>query len=475
MTDRNPEGRMPAGKAEEPLPEGLTGGATPAGSPAKPEKPELLELLAPAGSPAKPEKPELLAPAGNPEKLRAALRFGADAVYLAGDRFGLRAGAGNFTLAEMAEGIAYAHRLGKKVYLAVNLLAHAGDVADLPAYLDQALDLGPDACIVADPGIVSLIRANWPRMPIHLSTQANTTNHLSARFWHDVGVKRIVLARELSLAEMGLMRANTPQTLELEAFVHGAMCMAYSGRCFMSLTMTGRDANRGDCAQPCRWSYRISEARRDGEVFPVEQDERGTYLYNSRDLCLIRHLPALMAAGIGSFKIEGRMKSAFYAATVVKAYREAIDAAWAGTWDEADLVRWDRELASVSNRGFTTGFLFGQPGETAQRTDRGGYDRTADFVAVVPEDAVCEPVAVQTAEGCTVPGWRVRLEQRNHFRQTDKLECLCPIGPAVPLEVLDMRDEAGVGIDAAPHPQMPVFAVLSAPVPAGAMIRRPCL
>ena len=190
-------------------------------------------------------KPELLAPAGNPEKLRAALRYGADAVYLAGDRFGLRAGAGNFTLEAMSEGIAYAHALGKKVYLAVNLLAHARDVADLPNYLEQALAFAPDACIVADPGIVAMIRANWPHMPIHLSTQANTTNHLSATFWHGIGVKRIVLARELSLAEMGQMRADTPAALELEAFVHGAMCMAYSGRCFMSLTMTGRDANRG--------------------------------------------------------------------------------------------------------------------------------------------------------------------------------------------------------------------------------------
>ncbi len=418
-------------------------------------------------------KPELLAPAGNPEKLRAALRFGADAVYLAGNRFGLRAGADNFTLLEMAEGIAYAHALGKKVYLAVNLLAHHTDLQELPAYLDAALALGPDACIVADPGIVAMLRAGWPDMPVHLSTQANTTNHLSARFWHDAGVQRIVLARELSLAEMTAMRANTPPDLELEAFVHGAMCMAYSGRCFMSLTMTGRDANRGDCAQPCRWSYQITEAKREGEVFPVTQDERGTYLFNSRDLCLIRRIPELMAAGIGSFKIEGRMKSAFYAATVVKAYREAIDAAWQGEWDEASLARWDHELASVSNRGFTTGFLDGTPGGEAQRTDRGGYDRTADFVALVPEDASVEAISLEHGGEGRLDGWRVTLEQRNHFRMTDKLECLCPEGPVVPIRILDMCDAEGNPIDVAPHPQMRVIAVLSASVPPGALLRRP--
>lgn len=419
------------------------------------------------------QKPELLAPAGNPEKLRTALRFGADAVYLAGNRFGLRAGAGNFSLEEMADGIAYAHSLGKRVYLAVNLLAHPSDLDALPAYLEQALPLGPDGVIAADPGIVAWLFANWPQIPVHLSTQANTTNHAAAGFWHAAGVKRIVLARELSLAEMAAIRARTPQTLELEAFVHGAMCMAYSGRCFMSLSMTGRDANRGDCAQPCRWSYRVSELKGEGESFEVEQDERGTYLFNSRDLCLLRDLQALVNAGIGSLKIEGRMKSAFYAATVVKVYREAIDALWEGDFTEARLTRWERELASVSNRSFTTGFFHGQPGSAAQRTDRGGYDRMADFVAMVPEDARGETVPGHPGLLAGEVGWMTPLEQRNHFRIADTLECLCPEQPVFSVRILSMRNEAGESVDVAPHPQMRLQAILSAPVPAGSLLRRP--
>ena len=413
------------------------------------------------------KKPELLAPAGNPEKLRTALRFGADAVYLAGNRYGLRAGADNFTLEEMAAGIAFAHALGKRVYLAVNLLAHNADYDGLPAYLESALALAPDGVIVSDPGVISLIRETWPHIPIHLSTQANTTSSASARFWHAAGVKRIVLARELSIVEMSEIRKSTPHTLELETFIHGAMCMAYSGRCFMSLSMTGRDANRGDCAQPCRWSYSITEAKRQGESFPVEQDERGTYLFNSRDLCLIRRIPELMEAGLGSLKIEGRMKSAFYAATVVKAYREAIDTAWNGTWGEDSVERWEREVASVSNRGFTTGFFDGVPGEHGQRTSKGGYNRTSDFVAMIPEDALAEQVF------SPLSGWRVSLEQRNHFRASDMLECLSPTGPVIPIRILELRDEEDNVVETAPHPQMRLTGILSAPLEPGSLLRRP--
>ncbi len=410
------------------------------------------------------KKPELLAPAGNPEKLQAAIRFGADAVYLAGDRFGLRAGAGNFTLEEMASGIDYAHEHGCKVYLAINLLAHNQDMAELPDWLEKALATKPDAVIVADPGVMTLVREYSTEMPIHLSTQANATNAASARFWHAAGVRRIVLARELSLEELAGIRADTPDSLELEAFVHGAMCMSYSGRCMLSIHLTGRDANRGDCAQPCRWSFQVTEAHHPENRIPVEVDERGTYLFNSKDLCLLRHLPALMSAGIGSLKIEGRMKSAYYVATIVKAYREAIDAAFTEAWDESLLTRLEREVASVSNREFTEGFLLGKAGPGAQRSMTGGYTSRATFVALVPEEAVGE----QTEEG-----WCIRLEQRNHFRFEDPLEYVPPQGPSRPVRLLSMKDKNGNDITTAPHAQMALHVMLSEPVPPGSMIRRP--
>ncbi len=411
------------------------------------------------------EKPELLAPAGNLEKLKTALRFGADAVYLAGNRFGLRAGADNFTREEMADGIAYAHARGRKVYLAINIIAHNEDLTGLPAYLAEALACRPDAVIVADPGVMSLVKEADPEMPIHLSTQANATNTASARFWHQAGVKRIVLARELSLSEIAGIRKDTPESLELEVFVHGAMCMSYSGRCMLSHYLTGRDANRGDCAQPCRWKYGVVEEKRPGEVFPVVEDERGTYLFNSRDLRLLRRIPELMAAGVGSFKIEGRMKSAFYAATVVKAYREAIDAAWTGEWRISDVERWEREVSSVSNRGFTEGFMDGVTGPEAQKSETGGYVRGADFVAIVPDTA---PESGQF-EG----GWRTLLEQRNRFFATDRLECLPPEGPVIPLTILALYDGDMNPIEVAPHPQMPLYADFSVKLPAGGLLRRP--
>jgi putative protease len=411
------------------------------------------------------KKPELLAPAGNMEKLRTAVRFGADAVYLAGSQFGLRAGADNFSTSEMAEGIAHAHAHGRKAYLALNILAHNRDIDNLPAYLDEVLQTNPDAVIAADPGVMALVREANPDMPIHLSTQANATNRASAMFWHRAGVRRIVLARELALEEILEIRRFCPDTLELEMFVHGAMCMSYSGRCMLSHYLTGRDANRGDCAQPCRWQYGVVEEKRPGEFFPVVEDERGTYLFNSRDLCLLRRIPDLMRIGLSSFKIEGRMKSAFYAATVVKAYREAIDSAWSGIWRESDVVRWEREVASVSNRGFTEGFLDGVPGSDAQKTAAGGYSRWADFVALVPEDAR-EPMAIPG-------GWRMELQQRNRFYLSDGLECLPASGPAFPLRLMALYDSDMNPVDAAPHPQMKLYADAPVKFPPGSLLRRP--
>lgn len=410
-------------------------------------------------------KPELLAPAGNPEKLETAVRFGADAVYLAGNRFGLRAGADNFTPDEMRDGIGFAHAYGKKAYLTLNILAHNRDIETLPAYLDIALQTHPDAVIVSDPGVMALVRAADPDMPIHLSTQANTTNYASALFWHGAGVKRIVLARELSMMEIQDIRERCPKSLDLEMFVHGAMCMSYSGRCMLSHYLTGRDANRGDCAQSCRWQYGVVEEKRPGEYFPVVEDERGTYLFNSRDLCLLRRIPSLLQIGLSSLKIEGRMKSSFYVATVVKAYREAIDSAWNGNWHESDVVRWEREVASVSNRGFTEGFWNGTPGPEAQKSETGGYRRGSDFVALVPMEA--QPTQI-------LPGvWRVQLEQRNRFYMTDHLECLSPEEPSIPIRLTALYDADMNPIDTAPHPQMKLFADLSEKLAPGSLLRRP--
>ena len=272
------------------------------------------------------KKPELLAPAGDLEKLKIAALYGADAVYFGGELFSLRAGAGNMSLAEMTEGIAFCHAHGVKCYLAMNIYAHNEDIEPLRDYLNKIKDLDLDAFIVSDPGVITMIQEIIPQAEIHLSTQANMTNYETAKFWHRMGVKRIVLARELTFEEIREIRRQTPETLEFEAFVHGAMCISYSGRCLLSNFMIERDANRGQCAHPCRWKYALVEEQRPGQYYPIEEDERGTYILNSRDLCMIESIPQLVEAGISSLKIEGRMKSVFYVATVVAAYRRAIDA-----------------------------------------------------------------------------------------------------------------------------------------------------
>ena len=272
------------------------------------------------------KKVELLAPAGNPEKLKMAVLYGADAVYLAGEKYGLRTASDNFTLEEMKEGIGFAHERGCKAYLTMNIIPHNEDFAGAAEFLDNAVQAGIDAVIVSDPGMFSLVRKTAPGLDIHISTQANVTNAATANFWYEIGASRIVLARELSLKEIREIRKSIPEDMELEAFVHGAMCMSYSGRCLLSNFLTGRDANKGDCAQPCRWKYYLMEEKRPGEYFPIEENERGTFIFNSKDLCMIRHIPELIESGITSLKIEGRVKSSFYVATVVKAYREAIDA-----------------------------------------------------------------------------------------------------------------------------------------------------
>ena len=269
---------------------------------------------------------ELLAPAGNLEKLKMAILYGADAVYIGGQRFGLRASADNFSVEDMKEGLEYAHKRNCKVYVTVNIIPHNHDLVGLPEYIMQLEEIGVDALIVSDPGIFSIVRKVAPNMEIHISTQANNTNYQSAIFWHELGAKRVVIARELSLEEISEIAAKTPQSLDIEAFVHGAMCISYSGRCLLSGYMTGRDSNKGDCAQACRWKYHLMEEKRPGEFYPVYEDEKGTYIFNSKDLCMIEHISELIKAGIYSFKIEGRMKSSFYVATLNSGYRRAIDA-----------------------------------------------------------------------------------------------------------------------------------------------------
>jgi len=367
---------------------------------------------------------ELLAPAGGFEQLQYALHFGADAVYLGGERFGLRVRANNFSDEQLAQAIELVHGQGRRVHVTLNALMHEQDLAPLRSYVRLLGELGVDAVIVSDLAAISIVQELAPDIEVHLSTQASCTNALAARRYHDLGVSRIVLARELSLAEIAEIRAQTPEGLELEVFVHGAMCMAYSGRCLISAYLTGRDANRGHCTQPCRWHYALEEEKRPGEFFPVEEDGRGTYLMNSKDLMMLDHLDELEAAGVDSVKIEGRVKGAYYIATVVNAYRKVLDGA-----DPRDLLP---ELDAVSHRPYHTGFFFG-PAE--QACDESTYVQTHDWVAVVDS---CEP---------TRPGsrlWRIEVTQRNRFFEGDELGVLTPRCPVFSVVVRELRDDEGL-------------------------------
>ena len=402
----------------------------------------------------KPVKPELLAPAGNMEKLRMALLYGADAVYLGGKLFGLRAFADNFSPEEMREAVRFAHGLHKKVYVTVNIFAHNGDIDALPGYLRSLQDTGADALLISDPGVWSVAREVIPDMPLHVSTQANTTNWAAARVWEKLGASRVVLARELSLSEMKEIGSKTE--VELEAFVHGAMCISYSGRCWLSSYLTGRDGNRGACAQVCRWEFGLTEKNRPGEVYDVAGDERGTYIMNSKDLCLLPYLPELMQAGICSFKIEGRMKSAHYVASVASVYRRAIDACWDDPEHYTVKQQWLDELEKVSHRPYTTGFALGKPDETAQACTDSSYLQTHEFTGLAR-------------------GWqqgRLTVEQRNHMKAGETLEVFRPDGSLGTLVLQDMRDAEGNPIVTAPHPQMVFSCRADEEIPADAILRR---
>jgi putative protease len=400
------------------------------------------------------QKPELLAPAGNMEKLHMALLYGADAVYLGGKMFGLRAFASNFSLAEMDEAVAFAHSLHKKVYVTVNIFAHNEDINALPDYLRSLQAIGVDALLISDFGVWSVAREIIPEMPLHVSTQANTTNWAAVKAWENLGASRVVLARELSFTEMKEIGSKTE--VELEAFVHGAMCISYSGRCWLSSYLTGRDGNRGACAQVCRWEFNLTEKNRPGEVYDVAGDEQGTYIMNSKDLCLLPYLLQLMEAGICSFKIEGRMKSAHYAASVVSVYRRAIDACWRDPQHYTVKQEWLDELEKVSHRPYTTGFALGKPDATAQVYTTSSYLQTHEFVGLVRD-------------------WdngRLTVEQRNHMKEGETLEVFCPDGSLRTLVLKEMRNQDGEPIVAAQHPQMVFTCRAAESIPESSILRR---
>ena len=396
------------------------------------------------------KKPELLAPAGDRERLRMAVLYGADAVYLAGTSFGMRSFAGNFAPEELPEAVAWAHDHGVRVHVTVNTMPRNDEVVRLPAYLEQLQEAGVDALILADMGAFSLAGKYAPRCERHVSTQASVANYVCAGAWYDLGAKRVILARELSLAEIREIRDKTPSDLELEAFVHGAMCVSYSGRCLLSNYMTGRDSNRGACAQPCRYQYYLMEEKRPGEYFPVFEDEKGTYILNSRDMCMIDHVGELMDAGLSSMKIEGRAKSAYYAAIVTGAYRHVIDDVAAGR--TVDPV-WRNEVEHVSHRRYSTGFYFGEPG---QYTENARYIREWQVVALVTD---CGPDGMAT------------LSLRNKFSTGDTLELVGPDTKPLAFVAPVMEDEAGEPLTEARHPQMVFRMRLPRPVPVWTILR----
>lgn len=405
------------------------------------------------------KKVELLAPAGDLEKLKIAVDYGADAVYFGGEMFGLRSGAKNFTVEEIKEGVAYAHARGKKVHMTVNIFAHNEDIAELEQYLHSIREIPIDAFIVSDPGVMMVIRAVIPEAEIHLSTQANMTNYRTAEFWRQQGVKRIVLARELTFGEIRELREKLPEDMELESFIQGAMCISYSGRCLLSNFMIERDANRGECAHPCRWKYHLVEEQRPGEYFPVEEDERGTYIMNSRDLCMIEHIPDLIDSGLASLKIEGRMKSIFYVATVVGAYRRAIDAYYADPEGYVFNPEWLKELKKVSHREFTTGFYYNQPTNKDQNYLTSAYTRDYTFVGLVKSYDAETGIAV--------------IEQRNKMSIGDEIEVFGPFTDYFTQKIEVLLDEENQPIEAAPHPQQIIKIRMKKPVSEKFMLRKP--
>lgn len=403
-------------------------------------------------------KIELLAPAGNLEKLKMAIIYGADAVYIGGEKFGLRASAGNFNIEEIIEAVKFVHDNGKRLYVTVNIIPHNEDFIGLSEYLKDIESAGVDAIIFSDPGVYLAAKESVPNMELHLSTQANNTNYRSAEFWHKQGVKRIVLARELSFEEIKEISERSPEDLEFEAFVHGAMCMSYSGRCLLSNYMVGRDANKGECAHPCRYKYYLVEERRPGQYMPIEEDERGAYIFNSKDLCMIEYIPELVEAGITSFKIEGRMKSAYYVASVVRAYRMAIDSYMADPINYVFKQEWLEEFSKASHREFSTGFYNNKPDSTGQVYDSSAYVRDYAFTGLVLE--YNEETGIAT------------VEQRNKMVIGDEIEIIGPKRDMFAQKLEKMWNVDDVEIESAPHPQMIVKIKMAKPVARFDILRR---
>ena len=404
------------------------------------------------------KKIELLAPAGDLEKLKIAVEYGADAVYFGGEMFSLRAGAGNLSFDEMVEGIDFAHERGVRAYLTVNIFAHNNDIEPLRVYLEKIKDIGIDAYLVSDPGVFSLIKEIIPEAEIHLSTQANMTNYQTAMFWYNLGVRRIVLARELSFKEIAELKAKCPPDLEFEAFVHGAMCISYSGRCLLSNFMINRDANHGECAHPCRWKYALVEEKRPGQYYPIEEDERGTYILNSKDLCMIEYIPELIKSGLASLKIEGRMKSSFYAAHIVGAYRKAIDSFYENPETYEFRQEWMDELKKVSHRQFTTGFYFDKPDDKDQNYETSQYTRDYTYTGLVR--------SYDESTGYAI------VEQRNKMMLGDEIEVFGPFTDYYTQELTEMYNEEGEPIDSCPHPQQILKIKLEHPVKPNWMLRK---
>ena len=401
------------------------------------------------------KRPELLAPAGDMDCLRAALHYGADAVFLAGKLFGMRSAPKNFDTDELREACELAHGMGKRIYLTCNVLPREHELSALPAFLKTAQDCGVDAFIIADLGVLEMAKQYAPNVVRHVSTQAGVTNSAAANALYHMGASRVVLAREIPLSEVAQIRAQIPEDMEIECFVHGAMCVSFSGRCLISSYLTGRDANHGDCAQPCRWKYHLFEEKREGQFFPVEEDSDGTYLYNSRDMCMIEHIPEMVAAGVSSFKIEGRAKSAYYTAVTVNAYRHAIDD-YLSEGENFILKPWIREeLEKISHREYSTGFYLG--GEPGQAVHSGGYIRHYNQVAV------CEEYLDETTSVIT---------QRNKFLVGDTLDILPPDGVPFETVCLSLTNAEGEAVESAPHPMERLIIKADKPIPAGSLLRK---
>lgn len=404
------------------------------------------------------KKPELLIPASSLEVLKTAVIFGADAVYIGGEAYGLRAKAKNFSMEDMKEGIEFAHAHNVRVFVTANILAHNEDLEGVEQYFKELKELRPDALIIADPGVFTIARKICPEIEAHISTQANNTNYLTYNFWHEQGATRVVAARELSLAEIKELRGKIPEELEIEAFIHGAMCISYSGRCLLSNYFTGRDANKGACTHPCRWKYAVVEEQRPGEYLPVYENERGTYIFNSKDLCMIEHIPEIIDAGINSLKVEGRMKTALYVATVARTYRKAIDDYLESEEKYRANMEWYKaEIGKCTYRQFTTGFFFGKPDENTQIYDSNTYMTEYTYLGIVGE---------KNSQN------QYMIEQRNKFSVDEKIEVMKPDGTNVEVTVRSITDEEGNPMESAPHPKQKLWIDLGVEMEQYDILRR---